>query len=82
MADVSGNTLLMAIQAVNDAIRALEAATADAANASTDDLEMLYCYDRTARELQAAYEIERLRVSNLPPYEALSGKAPEPPGTP
>jgi len=68
MANVSGNTLLMAIQAVDAAIRSLEAATADEATASTDDVEMLFCYDRAARELQSAYEIERLGVSNLPPY--------------
>jgi len=71
MADVSGNTLLMAIQAVDDAIRALEAATADAATASPDDIEMLYCYDRTAAELRSAYEIARLTASNLPPYDRI-----------
>jgi len=71
MANVSGGTLMMAIQAVDDAIRALSGAATDPDAAGPDDVEMLYCYDRAARELRAAYEIERLSSNNLPPYEQL-----------
>lgn len=70
MANVTGGTLMMAIQAVDDAIADLASAATDP-DASPDDVEMLYCYDRAARELRAAYEIERLSVNNLPPYGQL-----------
>ena len=73
MANVTGGTLMMAIQAVDDAVRELAGATADLESALPDDVDMLYCFDRAARELRAAYEIERLSTNNLPPYEQLVG---------
>ena len=74
MANVTGGTLMMAIQAVDDAVRELRAAVAaDPGCALPDDVEMLFAYQRSARELRAAYEIERLGTSNLPTYDDLVG---------
>ena len=71
MADVSGNTLLMAVQAVNDAIAALDEQIRAGAGDPLDDTEMLMSYTRAAEELRSAYEVARLTSSNLPPYEDL-----------
>lgn len=68
MPDVSGNTLLMAVQAVDDAIKALELRLRQP-TAELDDTEMLLSYTRAAEELRSAYEIARLNTGNLPPYE-------------
>ena len=72
MADVTGNTLLMAVQAVNDAIAVLRHRVRTDSPACRDDTEMLLSYLRTAEELRAAYEIARLTAKNLPPYESLN----------
>jgi hypothetical protein len=71
MPDVSGNTLLMAIQAVQDAMKSLEARLDDPDIDPLDDTEMLIAYTRAAEELRQAYEIARLNTSNLPPYDKL-----------
>jgi hypothetical protein len=73
MADVSGNTLLMAIQAVNDAIKELDRRLRhpDGEGHPLDDTEMLMSYTRAAEELRSAYEVARLGSSNLPPYAEL-----------
>jgi hypothetical protein len=71
MPDVSGNTLLMAIQAVQDAMKILETRLDDPEVDPLDDTEMLLAYARAAVELRQAYEIARLNTSNLPPYETL-----------
>jgi hypothetical protein len=71
MADVSGNTLLMAVQAVNDAIAALDARIRDGSGDALDDTDMLMSYTRAAEELRSAYEVARLTSTNLPPYDAL-----------
>jgi hypothetical protein len=71
MPDVSGNTLLMAIQAVQDAMKNLEARLDDPDVDPLDDTEMLITYTRAAEELRQAYEIARLNTSNLPPYDKL-----------
>jgi hypothetical protein len=72
MANVGGGTLMMAIQAVNAAACELRAAVAsDTAAALPDDVEMLFSYEHAARELRAAYEVERLSTSNLPTYDEL-----------
>lgn len=71
MPDVSGNTLLMAIQAVQDAMKILETRLDDPEVDPLDDTEMLLAYTRAALELRQAYEIARLNTSNLPPYEKL-----------
>ncbi len=77
MADVSGNTLLMAVQAVNDAIAALDSRIRDGSGDPMDDTDMLMSYTRAAEELRAAYEVARLTSTNLPPYDELveSGEA-------
>jgi hypothetical protein len=73
MADVSGNTLLMAVQAVNDAIRVLDQRLRhpDGQSDPLDDTEMLMSYTRAAEELRSAYEVARLGSSNLLPYAEL-----------
>jgi hypothetical protein len=71
MADVSGNTLLMAVQAVNDAIKALEERLQGPDADPLDDTGMLMSYSRAADELRTAYEVARLNTSNLPPYDEL-----------
>jgi hypothetical protein len=73
MADVSGSTLLMAIQAVNHAIKALDHRLRhpDGGSDLLDDTEMLMSYTRAAEELRSVYEAARLGSSNLPPYAEL-----------
>jgi hypothetical protein len=71
MADVSGNTLLMAVQAVNDAIAVLDERIRDGSGDPLDDTEMLMSYTRAAEELRSAYEVARLTATNLPPYDEL-----------
>lgn len=68
MADVGGNTLLMAIQAVADAIGHLRERLKTPGVDALDDTEMLLAYERAADELRRAYEVARLTASNLPPY--------------
>ena len=72
MADVSGNTLLMAVQAVNDAIALLRKRLRAGSTDSRDDTEMLLAYLGAAEELRSAYEIARLTATNLPPGEQLN----------
>lgn len=71
MADVTGQTLLMAIQAVRDAMATLEARLngASADDDMLDDTEMLMAYTKAAHELHMAYEIARATSTNLPPYD-------------
>ncbi len=71
MADVSGNTLLMAVQAVQDAIAAIDERIRDGSADPLDDTEMLMSYTRASEELRSAYEVARLTASNLPPYADL-----------
>lgn len=71
MPDVSGSTLMMAIQAVQDAMKHLEGRLDDPELDPVDDTEMLLSYMRAAEELRRAYEIARLNTSNLPPYDKL-----------
>lgn len=71
MADVSGNTLLMAVQAVNDAIATLDARIRDGSGDALADTDMLMGYTRAAEELRSAYEVARLTSTNLPPYDEL-----------
>lgn len=71
MADVSGNTLLMAVQAVHDAIMQLDERIRDGSGDPQADTEMLMSYTRAAEELRSAYEVARLTSTNLPPYDEL-----------
>ena len=71
MPDVSGNTLLMAVQAVHDAIMQLDERIRDGSGDPQSDTEMLMSYTRAAEELRSAYEVARLTSTNLPPYDEL-----------
>lgn len=71
MADVSGTTLMMAVQAVHQAVRELEQELERADADPTEATEMLLAYSAAADELRAAYQVARLTTSNLPPYEQL-----------
>jgi hypothetical protein len=71
MADVRGNTLLMAVRAVNDAIAVLDERIRAGSIDLLDDTEMLLSYTRAAEELRSAYEVARLTSGNLPPYADL-----------
>lgn len=73
MANVDGQTLLMAVQAVQAQISLLEMQI-DHASEDDDisDLEdLLMGYSKAADALRLAYEAEELSSSNLPPYDML-----------
>jgi hypothetical protein len=69
MADVTGQTLRMAIQAVRDAMVAMEARLEEAGDDDDllDDTEMLMGDTKAAHEWQMADEIARATSTNLPP---------------
>ncbi len=72
MANLSAQTLVVAIQAVEAERRNLEAARENAEGPEAADLdELLFSVDRAAGELKDAYTISRLEYDNLPPYEQL-----------
>ncbi len=73
MPDVSPSTLVMCVQAVQDAIKALEQRldSASEADNTLDDTEMLLAYTRAADELRDAYTVARLTSVNMPAYEKL-----------
>jgi hypothetical protein len=73
MANVDGQTLLMAVQAVQAQIHALEAQIdqADEDGDISDQEDLLMGYMQAADALRLAYEAEELVSSNLPPYDML-----------
>lgn len=73
MAQVDGQTLLMAVQAVQIQIRSLskEVDQASEEDALTEQEDLLAGYMRAADALRVAYEAEELIGSNLPPYDLL-----------
>lgn len=73
MAQVDGQTLLMAVQAVQTQIRLLseELDRAGEDDDLTDQEDLLAGYMRAADALRVAYEAEELVSSNLPPYDLL-----------
>ncbi len=73
MADIDGQTLLMAVQAVQAQIHALEAQIDQAGEDDdvSDQEDLLMGYLRAAGTLRVAYEAEELTSSNLPPYDRL-----------
>lgn len=73
MADIDGQTLLMAVQAVQAQIHALEGQIDRAGedNDVSDQEDLLMGYMRAAASLRVAYEAEELASSNLPPYDRL-----------
>ena len=75
MPEVDGNTLVMAIQAVDDKLRALETARDLAGADQADDyVEDIVAFDAAAHKLKIAYEHALRTANNLPPYEALVGR--------
>lgn len=74
MPEVDGNTLVMAIQAVDDKLRALETARELAGEEGADDyVEEIMAFDNAAQKLKVAYEHALMMANNLPPYEKLFG---------
>ena len=73
MAQVDGQALLMAVQAVQAQIRLLSEEMDQAAEDDdlTDQEDLLAGYMRAADALRVAYEAEKLVSSNLPPYDSL-----------
>lgn len=69
MAEVSGNDLVMVIQAVEEEIRRLRSMSAD--EMLLGDMVLLEDYETTAARLEEAYAEECKRVINLPPYAKL-----------
>ena len=74
MAEVSGNTLVMAIQAVDQQLHALGAQIDamdphDRAMADLEDMQLAYA--KAATELRQAYSAAWSDASNLPPYASL-----------
>jgi hypothetical protein len=72
MAEVSGATLMVAIQALDTVRRDTAEARHEMDDNDRADLdELLVSYDLAARELQRAYDHARATAVNLPPYEQL-----------
>ncbi len=74
MPEISGNALMMAIQAVDDKINRLKAMI-DATDPDDLDLadmeEAMLAYCSTADELRLGYEVALRLSSNLPAYDRL-----------
>lgn len=70
MADIDGQTLLIAVQAQ---IHSLETQIDQAGEDDdvSDQEDLLMGYMRAADTLRVAYEAEELTSSNLPPYDRL-----------
>jgi hypothetical protein len=70
MAEVSGRTLMMAVQAVDATISSIKE-SGDAGELEPDLEELLVSYSRAEMELKAAYLEARKSSPGLPPYEQL-----------
>lgn len=74
MSDLSGPTLMMAIQAVDAEMRRLKADLAGAdPDEQADIQDLLLTNAKAAEELKEAYLRARADASNLPPYSELVG---------
>ena len=72
MADVSGATLMMAIQAVHRQIRYYEGLLESETLRDPQEVQsLILSYEAAARELKVAYQQERGGGSNLPEHEVL-----------
>lgn len=75
MPEVSGRTLVMAIQAVDAELRRLEEELERAGEDADPDLqELALSYSLAAEDLKQAYLQALNSASNLPPYEQLVGR--------
>jgi hypothetical protein len=68
MAEVSGRTLMMAVQAVDAAISRIKE-SGDPGALEPDLEELLFSYSRAGMELKAAYLEASKSSPGLPPYE-------------
>jgi hypothetical protein len=72
MFEVSAQTLMMAVQAVDAEIsRIKESVAGDLGELDPDTQEFLLSYGKAAMELKARYLDACKSISNLPPYEKL-----------
>lgn len=71
MSEVSGITLAIAIQAVDDRINLLQRQIDQKVEGYGHLEDELQSIGQAADELKTAYESARQRASNLPPYEDL-----------
>jgi hypothetical protein len=69
MPEISGRTLVMAVQAIEMEINRLRALPDESAVAG--DEELLLQYERAADELEEVYEKAAQSIVNLPPYSDL-----------
>ncbi len=75
MPEISGHTLVMAIQAVDAKINDIEHRLATDSTEYGADLEsLLLSYEKAASALEAAYSEALRSLSNLPTYESLVKK--------
>lgn len=72
MPDVSGNDLVMVIQAVEAEIRRLRDMPTD--DMVLGDMVLLEAYETTAERLEEAYAEAQETALNLPPYAQLVGR--------
>lgn len=83
MPEVSGRTLMMAIQAVDAELQRLDAEITAAGEDADPELQLLsLSYSKAAWELEDAYREALKTVSNLPPYEKLVARTDGPPKDP
>lgn len=72
MPQISGSTLMMAIQAVDAKIHQITEQLEADDSPEAGDLELLLLsYGKAAQELRAGYEEAQRTISNLPPYRKL-----------
>jgi hypothetical protein len=72
VADVSGTTLMMAIQAVHAQVRHYESLLKSETLRDAAEIQsLILSYENAARALEHAYRQERVNGSNLPEYETL-----------
>lgn len=71
MADVDGQTLLMAVQAVQAQMQALEARIAQAGDDVGNQEDLPMGYTQAAEALRRAHGAEASTSSNLPPHDML-----------
>lgn len=72
MPQISANTLVVAIQAVDAQVRQLRKAV-ERDDAEVEEMQLLEQWEEAARDLEKAYDIEAKDVLNLPPYDELVG---------
>ncbi len=74
MADLSAQSLVMAVQAVDaESRRIKDSVGGEITELAPDDQELLQAFSRAAMELKAAYLDAREFATNMPPYDQLVG---------